>query len=83
MISGLLIYTNTGVKLICRKKDGKFWTPDECFNYCNYSSDEFLNKVRANRLALKSAMYNPNFTVDREWFKDRRNFQKANVKISS
>jgi len=80
-MKGVLLHTDVGVKLLCLKGNGRPWTKEECFRYCNLRQDEFDNKVRSNRLVLKASLIDATNKKGRDWYKDENNFKEVSVSI--
>ena len=81
IMKGVLLYTNNGVRLLCKNEFGIYWTKDKAYNYCNVK-DKFSCMIRANRLLLKSILVDRKSTTDKYWYKDKNNFKDIIFEIN-
>lgn len=81
-LGGVLLYTDDGVKLICRASSGIIWTPEKCFKFCN-SGNEYENIIKSNKLKLKSVIINKLPKRRKDWYKDPDNFKKVDLCIKT
>lgn len=81
-LGGVLLYTDEGVKLLCRTVTGILWTPEKCFKFCNSGTD-FDNTLKANKLTLKSVLINKLPKRRKDWYKDPNNFKKVDLSLKT
>jgi hypothetical protein len=76
---GILLYTDEGIKLLGIKSNGKNWTIEECFTYCNLKSNLFDNIVRSNKLKIKAILFNDSIKTNKDWFTNIDNFKTVDI----
>jgi hypothetical protein len=80
---GVLMYTDEGLRILgIQYSNRKPWTKEEAFKYCNHSEEsDFQNQVRANKLKLKSVLFNTGNKEDKDWYKNTNNFKEIDITI--
>lgn len=80
ILRGVLLYTNNGIRLLCKDENGVYWTKEKCMAYCN-TKDRFAASVRANRLVLKSILVDRMTKKGKLWYRDKDNFKEINFEL--